>query len=194
MADWSTIASVGTAAGTLVLAIATYASVRSAKRSAKASERALLAAIRPVLVSSRLEDPEEKVGFVDQHWVKVGGGRGIRARPDDHDRPPVRRPGRGPTNGQPLHVDADGNRATDRIRVATLVPRPLGPPLGHQHDLAGCVAGQDGVLRFDDFSSVDTQRRPTPTTCPRRQDQRVRDGRRCGCRRQGLRRALRRGA
>ena len=50
MTDWSTIASVGTAAGTLVLAIATYASVRSAKRSAKASERALLAAIRPVLV------------------------------------------------------------------------------------------------------------------------------------------------
>ena len=77
MTDWSTIASVGTAAGTLVLAFATYASVRSAKRSAKASERALLAAIRPVLVSSRLEDPEEKVGFVDQHWVKVGGGRGI---------------------------------------------------------------------------------------------------------------------
>ncbi len=76
MTDWSTIASVGTAAGTLVLAIATYASVRSAKRSAQASERALLAAIRPVLVSSRLEDPGEKVGFVDQHWVKVGGGRG----------------------------------------------------------------------------------------------------------------------
>ncbi len=77
MADWSTIASVGTAAGTLVLAIATYASVRSAKRSAQASERALLAAIRPVLVSSRLEDPGEKVGFVDQHWVKVDGGRGV---------------------------------------------------------------------------------------------------------------------
>jgi hypothetical protein len=77
MADWSTIASVGTAAGTLVLAIATYASVRSARRSAKASERALLAAIRPVLVSSRLEDPGEKVGFVDQHWVKVDGGRGV---------------------------------------------------------------------------------------------------------------------
>ena len=77
MADWSTIASVGTAVGTLVLAIATYASVRSAKRSALASERALLAAIRPVLVSSRLEDPAEKVGFVDQHWVKVDGGRGV---------------------------------------------------------------------------------------------------------------------
>jgi hypothetical protein len=76
MADWSTVASIGTAAGTLVLAIATYASVRSAKRSAKASERALLAAIRPVLVSSRLEDPGEKVGFIDQHWIKVDGGRG----------------------------------------------------------------------------------------------------------------------
>lgn len=77
MADWATIASVGTAAGTLVLAVATYASVRSSKRSAQASERALLAAIRPVLVTSRLEDPAEKVGFADQHWVKVGGGRGV---------------------------------------------------------------------------------------------------------------------
>ena len=83
MTDWSTIASVGTAAGTLVLAIATYASVRSAKRSAKASERALLAAIRPVLVTSRMEDPAEKVGFVDQHWVKVGGGRGVVEVTDD---------------------------------------------------------------------------------------------------------------
>jgi hypothetical protein len=83
MADWSTVASIGTAAGTLVLAIATYASVRSAKRSAQASERALLAAIRPVLVSSRLEDPVEKVGFVDEHWVKVGGGRGVVEVTDD---------------------------------------------------------------------------------------------------------------
>jgi hypothetical protein len=83
MADWSTIASVGTAVGTLVLAIATYASVRSAKRSALASERALLAAIRPVLVSSRLEDPGEKVGFVDQHWVKIDGGRGVVEVTDD---------------------------------------------------------------------------------------------------------------
>jgi len=77
MADWSTIASMGTAGGTLVLAVATYASVRSSRRSAQATERALLAAIRPVLVSSRLEDPPEKVGFADQHWVKVGGGRAV---------------------------------------------------------------------------------------------------------------------
>jgi hypothetical protein len=76
MADWSTIASIGTAAGTLVLAIATFVSVRASRRSAMASERALLAAIRPVLVTSRLEDPGEKIGFADDHWVKVAGGRG----------------------------------------------------------------------------------------------------------------------
>jgi hypothetical protein len=74
--DWSTIASIGTAAGTLVLAIATFVSVRSSRRSAHASERALMAAIRPVLVTSRLEDPGEKIGFADDHWVKIGGGRG----------------------------------------------------------------------------------------------------------------------
>lgn len=76
MSDWSTIASVGTAAGTLVLALATFASVRSANRSARATERALLAGIRPVLVGSRLEDPPEKVGFRDDHWVHVQGGHG----------------------------------------------------------------------------------------------------------------------
>ena len=52
MADWTTIASLATAGGTLVLAVATYASVRSSNRSAQASERALSAAIRPVLVLS----------------------------------------------------------------------------------------------------------------------------------------------
>ena len=37
--DWSTIASVATAGGTLVLAVATFASIRSANRSARISER-----------------------------------------------------------------------------------------------------------------------------------------------------------
>lgn len=77
MSDWSTIASMATAGGTLILAVATYASVQSAKRSAQASERSLMAAIRPVLVNSRLRDPAEKVGFVDQHWVEVDGGRAV---------------------------------------------------------------------------------------------------------------------
>jgi hypothetical protein len=77
MADWATISALATAGGTLVLAAATFASVRSAHQAARATERALLSGIRPVLVPSRLEDPPEKVGFVDDHWVKVGGGRAV---------------------------------------------------------------------------------------------------------------------
>jgi hypothetical protein len=83
MTDWTTIASLATAAGTLVLAIATFAAVRSANRSARATERALLAGIRPVLAPSRFEDPPEKVGFVDNHWVRVQGGRGVAEATDD---------------------------------------------------------------------------------------------------------------
>ena len=75
MADWTTISSLATAGGTLVLAAATFAAVRSANRSARVTERTLLAGIRPVLVPSRLEDPPEKVGFLDDHWLKVEGGR-----------------------------------------------------------------------------------------------------------------------
>jgi hypothetical protein len=74
--DWATISALATAGGTLVLAAATFVSVRSANRAARATERALLAGIRPVLVTSRFEDPPEKVGFVDDKWLKVEGGRG----------------------------------------------------------------------------------------------------------------------
>jgi hypothetical protein len=77
VADWVTISALATAGGTLVLAAATFASVRSANRSAKATERALLAGIRPVLTPSRPQDPPEKIGFVDDHWVKVEGGRAV---------------------------------------------------------------------------------------------------------------------
>jgi hypothetical protein len=73
--DWPTIASLATAGGTLVLATATFGSVRSANRAARAAERSLLAGLRPLLVPSRLEDPPEKVGFQDEHWVRVPGGR-----------------------------------------------------------------------------------------------------------------------
>ena len=36
-----------------------------------------MAGLRPVLVPSRFEDPAEKVGFMDEHWVKVEGGRAV---------------------------------------------------------------------------------------------------------------------
>jgi hypothetical protein len=74
VADWATISALATAGGTLVLAVATFAAVRSAHESARITERALLAGIRPVLVPSRFQDPPEKVGFRDDHWVKVEAG------------------------------------------------------------------------------------------------------------------------
>jgi hypothetical protein len=77
VADWVTISSLATAGGTLVLAGATFASVRSANRAARVAERSLLAALRPLLVSSRLDDPPLKVGFVDEKWVHVPGGSGV---------------------------------------------------------------------------------------------------------------------
>jgi hypothetical protein len=83
MADWATISSLATAGGTLVLAAATFAAVRSANRSARATERALLAGIRPVLVPARMEDPPQKVGFRDQHFVHVPGGRAVAEVTDE---------------------------------------------------------------------------------------------------------------
>src|SRR4051812_16975040 len=83
MADWATISALATAGGTMVLALATFSSVRSANRAARTAERALLAGIRPVLVTSRLDDPPEKVGFIDDHWLKVPGGRGAAEATDE---------------------------------------------------------------------------------------------------------------
>jgi len=83
MADWSTIASLSTAGGTLVLAVATFTSVRSSNRAARIAEQSLLTRLRPLLVPSRLEDPPEKIGFMDEHWVKVPGGCGTAEFVDD---------------------------------------------------------------------------------------------------------------
>jgi hypothetical protein len=73
--DWATISSLATAGGTLVLAIATFASVRSSNRSARIAEAALQEQRRPVLVPSRLDDPAQKIMFVEGLWVTAGGGR-----------------------------------------------------------------------------------------------------------------------
>jgi hypothetical protein len=83
VADWVTISALATGGGTLVLAVATFASVRSANRAARVAERALLAGLRPLLMPSRQGDPEQKVGFVDQHWVHVPGGGGSAEATDD---------------------------------------------------------------------------------------------------------------
>jgi len=79
--DWSTAASLATAAGTLVLAVATFVSVRSANRAARVAERTLMAGIRPLLVPSRPQDPEQKIGFQAIYLVislrNVGSGLGV---------------------------------------------------------------------------------------------------------------------
>jgi hypothetical protein len=77
VADWATISALATAGGTLVLAGATFASVRSANRAARSAERSLLAGIRPLLLPSRLQDEEQKIHYVDGKWVRVPGGQGV---------------------------------------------------------------------------------------------------------------------
>ncbi len=72
--DWATASALATAAGTLVLALATFASVRSANRAARVAERSLRVNLRPVLTQSRLEDPPQRIMFGDRHWVAVEGG------------------------------------------------------------------------------------------------------------------------
>jgi hypothetical protein len=76
MADWATISALATGGGTLVLAVATFASVRSANRSARVAERALLVGLRPVLTPTREEDPGEEVYFGDEHSFRVSGATG----------------------------------------------------------------------------------------------------------------------
>jgi hypothetical protein len=73
VADWVTISSLATASGTLVLAAATFSSVRSANRAARTAERSLLAGMRPLLFQARLDDPVQKINWGDDHLTKITG-------------------------------------------------------------------------------------------------------------------------
>jgi hypothetical protein len=66
MADTATIASLATAFGTLVLAVATFASTRSANHSARVAERALDLNLRPLLIPAHEWEPTERITFHDQ--------------------------------------------------------------------------------------------------------------------------------
>jgi len=81
--DWVSISSLATAGGTLVLAVATFASVRSANRAARAAELSLLAGLRPLLIPSRPADPEQKIFFADDKWLVLPGGGGAAAASDE---------------------------------------------------------------------------------------------------------------
>lgn len=77
------IASLTTAAGTLVLAVATYGATSSANRASRIAERSLLAALRPVLMNAQLGDPRQKVGFSDQHWTHFEGPGAVMEQGDN---------------------------------------------------------------------------------------------------------------
>jgi hypothetical protein len=77
MADWVTISSLATAGGTLVLAVATFSSVKSANRAARTAERSLMVGLRPVLIPSRDDDPVEHVRFGDDHRIEIPGHGGV---------------------------------------------------------------------------------------------------------------------
>ena len=74
---WSTIASLATALGTLVLAVATFSAVRSSNLMAKIAQEQFLVQLRPVLTTSRREDPTLKVNFGDTKWVHIPGGGAV---------------------------------------------------------------------------------------------------------------------
>lgn len=77
MSAWVTLADVGTAVGTLVLAGATFVSVRASAHSTRIAERALLAGQRPVLAPAGPDDPAESVQFADGRVFPVGNGQAL---------------------------------------------------------------------------------------------------------------------
>jgi hypothetical protein len=74
MTDW---AGWGTSIGTLVLAGATFAAIRSSNRSARIAERSLLAGQRPVLVVARREDPAQEIQFADGRVLENDPGQAL---------------------------------------------------------------------------------------------------------------------
>lgn len=84
MVDWASISNGATGAGTLVLAVATFAAVRSSNRSARVAERALLMGMRPVLVPSRRDDRPEKLWWGDDHYALLPGGEAVAQIVDEN--------------------------------------------------------------------------------------------------------------
>jgi len=84
MSNWAlTVSDLATGGGTLVLAVATFAAVRSSNRSARLAEESMRASMRPVLMHSRFDDPGQKVSFADGKWVAVpAGGAAVEAAAD----------------------------------------------------------------------------------------------------------------
>jgi len=60
-----------------VLAVATFASVRSGSRSARIAEQALKVGLRPVLFPSRPDDAHQRIMWGDRHWADLAGAGAV---------------------------------------------------------------------------------------------------------------------
>jgi hypothetical protein len=80
VSDWAEAA---TAVGTLVLAVATFSSVRAGNRQGRNAERALNAGLRPVLFSSRPHETTQKIRWGDDHWAMLETGHAVLEEKDD---------------------------------------------------------------------------------------------------------------
>jgi hypothetical protein len=115
VADWPTISALATAGGTLALAAATYASVRSANRSNRVAELALQEQRRPVLVDSRKDDRAQEIGFDNGPRLHVpGGGAVIEAADGVFLAASLRNVGAGMAVLQAWHAHADVARGKER--------------------------------------------------------------------------------
>lgn len=128
MTDW---AAWGTSVGTLVLAGATFAAVRSSNRTARIAEQTLRVGLRPVLTPSRLEDPTEQVQFADGVVFEVGAGRALVREQDGviYLAIPLRNVGAGIAVLRGYRIEAEsGERVAEdpsgRARVGRSDPAP----------------------------------------------------------------------
>jgi hypothetical protein len=121
VADWATISALATAGGTLTLAAVTLASVRSANRAARVAEQSLLAAQRPLLVTPRIDDPPQKIGFSDDVWFLVPGGQAAASATDGavYLAVPVRNVGSGIAVLHGWHLFPE-------VQLGSIEPTPLG--------------------------------------------------------------------
>jgi hypothetical protein len=145
MADWTTVASLATAGGTLVLAVATFSATRSANRAARTAERAYRANVRPVLFPARLDDPTEKIMWADRHFARVAGGHGLIEVEGDvvYLSATLRNVGQGIAVLESWHVRPG-------MHVGTEPPAPLSEFRHHSRDLyvpPGATGFWQGAIR-----------------------------------------------
>ena len=134
MVDW---AGWGTSIGTLVLAGATFAAIRSsnqaarsAERSARLAERSLLATLRPLLIVAQREDPGHEIQFADGRVLDMKPGEAL-FRPEGeviYLALPLRNVGTGIAHLRGYRLEPE---MQDRVRAD-----PLGPARHRRGDPA----------------------------------------------------------